>query len=251
MFDQKTIEALEYYVYLLIDPITNTPFYVGKGTGNRVFAHINDAKEGKNGTPKLDEIRSILDSNKKIVHVIVRHGLKEKVAFQIEAALIDTFKFIPVFKTFVRGNIQGGINSIENGLMTSNEIKRKYNAEKLDFIAENCIIININGSYKNASGNQRIYQATKETWRMSDPRNGKIKYVLSEFKGYIVEVFKIEEWYALRRPFNKGAKKYGQSYTGYGFNGVVASALIRDRYINKSIAHKKRPGASNPIIYNL
>lgn len=41
MFDEKTKEKLKYYVYLLIDPDTNEPFYVGKGKDDRVFSHIN------------------------------------------------------------------------------------------------------------------------------------------------------------------------------------------------------------------
>ncbi len=40
-FPLSVIEKLDYYVYLLIDPGTNQVFYVGKGTGNRIFAHIN------------------------------------------------------------------------------------------------------------------------------------------------------------------------------------------------------------------
>ena len=56
-----------------------------------------DAKDGKVGTDKLDHIQSILKKHKSVEHVIVRHGLNEKTAFQIEASLIDTFRFIPIF----------------------------------------------------------------------------------------------------------------------------------------------------------
>ena len=113
MFDEKTIQELKSYVYLLINPDTKTPFYVGKGIGNRVFDHLMDAKDGKVGTDKLDHIQSILKKHKSVEHIIVRHGLNEKTAFQIEAALIDVFRFLPRFNHFVSGNIQGGINSIE------------------------------------------------------------------------------------------------------------------------------------------
>ena len=79
---------------------------------------MKDAKDGKSGTEKLDHIQSILKKHKSVEHVIVRHGLNEKTAYQIEASLIDTFRFIPTFNDFVSGNIQGGMNSIENGLMS-------------------------------------------------------------------------------------------------------------------------------------
>jgi len=251
MFDEKTKLELNYYVYLLINPDTKTPFYVGKGEGNRVFDHLNDAKQGKKGTDKLDQIQAILKKNKTVDHVIVRHGLNEKTAYQIEASLIDTFRYIPSFNDFVSGNIQGGMNSIENGLMSSEEVKRKYNAIPLNSIPADTIIININSSYKRASGKNKLYQATKERWRMDKTRLEGIKYVLSEFKGLIVEVFEVKKWYSIKRQYNPGTKKAGKTYVGYGFDGQVALNKVRNLYINKSVAHKKKKGASNPIIYNL
>ena len=138
MFDIKTTEHLKYYVYLLIDPINDEPFYVGKGIGNRVFDHVRCALEENISNNKYEEIRRILDEGNQVKQLIVRHGLTEKNAFEIESALIDTFKFIPKFKSYVRGNIQGGVNSIEKGLMTTNEIIRLYNAETLSEIEKNC-----------------------------------------------------------------------------------------------------------------
>ena len=42
-FKQTVIEALQYYVYCLVDPRDNKIFYVGKGYGNRVFNHAADS----------------------------------------------------------------------------------------------------------------------------------------------------------------------------------------------------------------
>ena len=36
-------EKLEWYVYALIDPRDGRLFYIGKGKGNRVFAHAHEA----------------------------------------------------------------------------------------------------------------------------------------------------------------------------------------------------------------
>jgi hypothetical protein len=47
------------------------------------------------------------------------------------------------------------------------------------------------------------------------------------------------------------AKRYGQTKNGFGFNGEIAPAEIRDKYINKSIAHLKKKGAASAIRYNL
>ena len=43
------IDQLQYYVYRLIDPRTGQTFYVGKGKGNRLYAHINDALKNFDG----------------------------------------------------------------------------------------------------------------------------------------------------------------------------------------------------------
>ena len=43
MFDLSTIERLKYYVYALIDPRGNKPFYIGKGKGSRIYNHVNNA----------------------------------------------------------------------------------------------------------------------------------------------------------------------------------------------------------------
>ena len=43
MFDEKTCQVLKYYVYMLLDPRDNKPFYIGKGKDNRIFNHLNCA----------------------------------------------------------------------------------------------------------------------------------------------------------------------------------------------------------------
>ncbi len=250
MFDVKTIEQLKYYVYLLIDPKTDEPFYVGKGTGNRVFNHVKCAlEEEESSSHKYEEIRRILSENNQVKHLIVRHGLTENNAFEVESALIDTFKFIPKFKYYVRGNIQGGVNSIEKGLMTTDEIIRLYNAETLFEIGTNCVIININRTYKRGSSENTIYDATKEIWDIKERRRKKIEYVLSEYRGLIVEVFKVVKWYSKVRGYNPGAKKYGQTYLGYGFEGIVAEDSERNKYINKTISPFKKRGFASVLIF--
>ena len=73
-----------------------------------------------------------------------------------------------------------------------------------------------------------IYDATKETWTINKNKLPNVKYVLSEYKGLIVEVFEVEEWYEKERGYTPKSKKYGQTKTGYGFNGKIAKNEIRD-----------------------
>src|SRR5258706_7895138 len=83
-FPRLVIEKLGYYVYLLRDPKTHKVFYVGKGTGNQIFAHINSAISSPLDSDKLDKIRSIQSKGLQVRHSIIRHGLTEKEALEIE-----------------------------------------------------------------------------------------------------------------------------------------------------------------------
>ena len=253
MFDEKSQQVLKYYVYMLLDPTDNKPFYVGKGIDNRVFNHLACALTDIDTTnAKYDKIREIIQSGQTVKHIIVRHGLSESVAFQIEASLIDTLTYCGLLLS----NIVGGHNSIEKGLMTSEEIVRLYNAQTLSEMGSDCVLININRTYKRGNGTDPIYQATKETWLISEWRLPKIKYVLSEFRGLIVEVFEVQKWYPKQRPKNKTIDrekniKIQVHVTGYGFDGIVAPDEIRNKYINKSVADLKQRGAAQVIRYNL
>lgn len=248
MFDEKTKEQLNYYVYMLIDPIENRPFYIGKGLENRVFNHLDCALTDLDlSNAKYDKIREINKSGLTVGHVIVRHGLKEVEAYQIEAALIDSLIYCGLLLT----NKVGGHNSIEKGLMTCEEIKRLYNAEPLDKIDKGCILININKKYKRGKGVVNIYEATKETWTIDKKKLPTLEYVLSEYKGLVVEVFIIKDWYEKERGYLPKAKKKDEKKIGYGFILDVAPDEIRNKYINKSIAHTKKRGAASAIRYNL
>jgi hypothetical protein len=252
-FDEKTIQELKCYVYFLKDPLEKTPFYVGKGTNNRVFEHLDCVIKDEGKSDKLDKIREIIqrENDNVVEHIIIRHGLTEKEAYLVEASMIDFLEYLNTGLT----NIQGGHHSIEKGLMTSDEIIRYYNAEPLKTMGDDCIIININRSYKRGIDDKAIYNATKASWTIKKDRlvdkegNNIINYVLSEYHGLIVEVFKVSKWYEEERGFGSKAKSYGKTKKCMSFEGEVAPENIRKQYINKSITKKK--GEANIIKYKI
>jgi uncharacterized protein (DUF433 family) len=68
-----------HYVYRLIDPRNGETFYVGKGLGNRVFAHVKgelDA-DADSLTDKRQRIRDIRRDGFEVIHVVHRHGMDE------------------------------------------------------------------------------------------------------------------------------------------------------------------------------
>lgn len=105
---------LKTYVYRLIDPRNGETFYVGKGQGDRVFAHIRAQVEGDEIDNKLKRIRAIGLAGFAVAHVIHRHGMDDKTAFEVEAALIDAYAGLT--------NIVGGAGSTDYGAMHAKEI---------------------------------------------------------------------------------------------------------------------------------
>lgn len=235
-FDRRTIEEIGAYVYCLVDPLTRTPFYIGKGNGNRVFQHATNSLDNPFESDKIETIRKIRDSGKQVGHLIIQHGLDDTTAFAIETALIDFAKYFGEGLT----NIALGHKSSAFGIMTVEEIQRKYHAPPLEVLGDDCVIININRTYRRAKGTKNFYEATRKSWAMDKRRIPGLRYVLSEYAGFVVEVFEVDHWYQIE---SSGGRKR------WAFEGRQAPDEIRSLYLNRAI--RKKPGAANPIAYRL
>jgi len=55
---------MKYYVYIL--SYNEIPFYVGKGSGSRMYSHVQTAKRNKSKHPVLSKIRKILANNENV-----------------------------------------------------------------------------------------------------------------------------------------------------------------------------------------
>ena len=78
---------MQYYVYQLIDPRNSKPFYVGKGKGERIYAHEREA-EGKSQHPKCRVIREIKELGYVIEYKILKRFEDEEQAYLYEAEVI-------------------------------------------------------------------------------------------------------------------------------------------------------------------
>ena len=234
-FSEKTIEKLSYYVYLLLDPRNNKIFYIGKGKGNRIFAHISGALENYSETEKIALIKEIIKGGYEVKHYIVRHGIEnEDVAFEIEATLIDLLTHKDFEHLSQITNIVSGHNSWERGIKTVEEIEILYSAKPLDKIEHNLLLININKTYNR---NISIYEATRKSWRLDLNKVKKVEYVLAEYKGIIRAIFKPINWFETEDK----KRKY--------FEGEeVKNKKILELYLNKEYTGKKK-GQRNPINY--
>ena len=130
-FKPSVIEALQYYVYCLVDPRDNRIFYVGKGKGNRVFQHAKDSLNENDNTLKLDIIRSILREGKQVNLYILRHNLTEETALILESTLIDLLTYEKFNKTYILANIVAGHHQWDEGIKDVDEINTIYNCSKI------------------------------------------------------------------------------------------------------------------------
>jgi len=234
-FPPEVTRQLAAYVYRLIDPRNGETFYVGKGHGNRVFAHVRDelGREGDALGDKLDRIREIRLAGFEVAHVIHRHGLDDRTAFEVEAALIDAYP----------GNLglQDG-HEHDRGAMHAREILARYAAEPAEF-AHRALLISIPRS----STKRSLYDATRFAWKLDPRKAERAEVVLATAQGLIREAFVAKAWHEATAA---NFPELGNSPGRWGFVGRPAPREMRDRYVGKRVpdVYRKR-GAANPIRY--
>lgn len=106
-------------VYMLVDDSSkgNGIFYIGQGTQDRVFDHKKDADAKPNITDDT-KVGIINKAGTNLRLVVVRSGLDEKTAREIEAALIDVFNSSYVSLSHGLKNIQTRYGAKSRGLRT-------------------------------------------------------------------------------------------------------------------------------------
>lgn len=237
-FSNFVSSKVSYYVYRLIDPRNGETFYVGKGIGNRVFSHAAGADVSDDGedavSAKLDRIRRIRNSGFEVAHVVHRHGLDEKTAFEVEAALMDAYPGIT--------NLQGGHGSLERGVMHADEIVRLYEAPEATF-EHDLILINVNKTVNDTD----LLDAVRYAWKISIERARAAEYVLAVNRGLIVGAFVAEKWLPATP---KNFPGFPSARGRYGFSGHNAPEDIVKLYIHKRVPEElRKKGAANPLRY--
>lgn len=96
---QQVANELGRYVYMLVDPATGVPFYVGKGKGERFASHGREAllrDNAEDPSSKIAKIRAIRERGAEPEIWILRYGMRSEVEYtSVEAACIDLLRSIP------------------------------------------------------------------------------------------------------------------------------------------------------------
>ena len=225
-------ESRDYYVYRLIDPRTGHTFYVGKGTGDRVFQHAKAAiKYNPNedeGSEKIAQINAIKNDGLDVIHVIHRFGMTENEALEVEAALIDVYTGLT--------NIQSGINP-ERGMMAAEtwrslQAMEIYTEPDVDYV-----LIKVKSNVL-ASNNNNLYETTRKAWRADLNNAQKYNYVFSAVDGIVKNVYTELTWYN------------SSEVNRIEFIGKECSEDWIKDIIGKKIPEQyRKKGAANPFMY--
>jgi len=191
-FDRIQIDILGKYVYVLIDPRDKYVFYVGQGTGNRVFSHFNEAESKQNTSKNSSKINQILDiwkDDKNVDWTIVAHNLDTTsgMADMIESSIYDSLSISKNKKTL------NEVSPPKSTLITNFELK------KLKAIPVNPQVkfhrVFIFPVQKGYFKRGTIYEATRMAWYIKDENQ---KFINSYAVGLrdLVSIgsFKIEKW---------------------------------------------------------
>lgn len=235
-FPPEVARELKTYVYRLIDPRNGETFYVGKGQGDRVFAHIrvSQSLEGDDLANKVKRIREIHLAGFEVAHVIHRHGMDDQTAYEVEAALIDAYPGLT--------NLASGAGSSDFGVMHAREIVARYRAEPATF-KHRALLISVNRTAAEVS----LYEATRYAWKISKAKASQADVILAILQGLIVGAFVANTWLeATAENFPGHEDVPGR----WGFVGEEAPDEIKRFYVRKRVPDEYRKrGAANPIKY--
>lgn len=258
-FSEKALDSLNgFYVYALIDPRNEKVFYIGKGTGNRVFSHeIESGKTPKSEKAKLHKIQEIEKDGFAVKRLIVNWGLSEVEAFASEATLINLLNYIPDMK--LTNEVSG--HHVHEALSVE-EFELLYGATPLQMedIKHGILVIKINKLYRRDMSDDELYDAVRGYWKASlnSIKTRKIEYVFGVYNGLIVAVYKPDEWHYIHEKINAPQREiladedYERLKKRIYFVCEDYKKLDEDGqfYLHKSIVDlKANQSAQNPITY--
>ena len=257
-FSLKCLVALgDYYVYGLVDPRNGQFFYIGKGTGNRVFDHEKESFNSPDSDKlKLKTIQEIKNAGLEVEKVIINSNLTEQEAFVAEASLINAFNYIGDTELT---NIVAGHHSLE--ALSVEEFERINGAIALEEkdIKNNIMVIKINKLYKRGMDDHSLYEVVRGIWRASFEKAQSVEYVFGVYNSLIVAVYKPTKWYICKYAKDRLPRQ-----------DIVLDSKLENRiffedinfeqdlplndnqlfYLNKSIINLKiNQSAQNPITY--
>lgn len=242
----EVARKIGYYVYLLIDPRTGKPFYVGKGKGSRALTHL----EPDGSSSKDDLVADLLKAGLAPGIDILAHGLPdEETAYRVEAAVIDALGLERLT------NEVRGWRSIEQGRMPLRQLVAYYAAAPVT-INHPSLLIRINQRYSHGMPEAALYDATRGIWRLSAAHAKDASCAMAVFEGVVREVYEIEAWHPAGQTSSRPAFERPRPLRGDGARGrstgvVRASRQELARRARRRLAPVASPAREAPLTETL
>lgn len=232
-------ERLGYDVYLYVDPESGRPFYVGKGKGCRVLAHLGVDGESR----KAAALAALRARGLKPRLEILVHGLKnETLALRIEAAVIDALGLHDLT------NLVPGWKTVRFGRVPLEEVVAVYGAKPVT-ITHRVILIRIRRRWRSGMSATELYDATRSSWKLS-ARRERVRYAFAVYQGVVREVYVVTTWHrASTTEQASGLKRGKPSPKRWEFTGTIAPRAIRTQYRGRSVRSYLKKGLQWPTIY--
>ncbi len=257
-FSAATIDALGYYVYVLVDPLDNKVFYVGKGKGNRVFNHVEDVKKKMQQTLSITsmqkkehfketKIKEIISRGNEVLSYVVRYGLTSEHALLIESVLIDIFNHklnvnLSDFDSLT--NVKSGCYS-SKGCISTSDLEEYYSSGIVADLKDGLKYLAINISIL-SNDPEEIYRRVRASWVLDKTLADQADYVLATHAGLIIGVYKLDGdgWIKDESQVVRGSIRYC-------FNEDKSQDMteIRKRLVSRRLPKRRKKGAANPVWY--
>lgn len=120
-----------FYVYALLDPRTDLPFYIGKGKNDRALEHLKETKENTENYKKWAYIQGLRNKGYEPTVKKLYENLDENVAYYLEDILIWKYGRKDIDDRGILTNIcEKNIPPSRKGKILSEETKRKISQTK-------------------------------------------------------------------------------------------------------------------------
>ena len=215
------------YVYVYSHPDTHSPFYVGKGCGNRATKHLVYISPERDQQKIIDKLRN---QGREPIIEIVRWGLSEDAAYAVEAALIQ----------------QIGLEHLANRQRGHGE--PKLHADFMEYIRRDkkplvvdprekkeTLILSAKRCYRDGMSRFELYDAVRGNLPVSEERTESCKLVLVLLKGRVIDVYEDPECIKAGREPRSFAPKEVVS----GSSDLVAkfaSKVTCNRYVGRRLS---------------
>ena len=236
---KPVLNEIGYYVYALceLNGEQRSPFYIGKGKGERCLQHLSSSKEDEKGS----KILKLISENRLGIDIL-RHGIKtDKEAKLVEATCIDLLG-VGNLSNKVRGS------GVEMGRVSIEEIYSLRSGKTINIKPQHAgVAFLLNSTYKSGMSELALFEATRGIWR-NIRRGEDIKFAYATYGGLIKEVYEIHGW------VKAGTQQYfersfeAEDLSGrWEFVGKKASDEIRKKYIGKILKRDRSFGS--PFVY--